>query len=240
MNIRSALALILMGLMLSCNIYAEEDTVNAFTIGDPARPTISSGQLAHGRDVAVANARELVRDPNAIVVGNPDGSTSFVQFLDFMCTLSKKMDTAIMAMMKANPDLRVVYKPYPIRGSVSVFAGKAGMAAYKIDPAKYLPFHIALMKESGFLTNARVLEIAKSVGLDVERLKAEMNDKAIAEEIQSTARLADKIGIPGTPALFFVKTHLVPASNPNTVLYMLGEFTQPELQQAVDKINSED
>jgi protein-disulfide isomerase len=239
MSIRSALALILMGFTLSTVVCAEEeDTVNAFTIGDPAKPTITPSQLARGREVAVANAREMVRNPQDIIVGNPQGSTSFIQFVDFMCTLSKKMDGDIMQMIKANPDLRVVYKSYPIRGSVSVFAGRAAMAADK--QGKYLPFHVALMKESGFLTNARVLEIAKEQGLDVERLKKDMEDKAISEEIQSTARLADKIGVPGTPVLFFAKTHLVPSSNPDSVLYMLGEFTQPELQKAVDKINSEE
>lgn len=238
MSIRSALAVVFMAFMLNTSVYAEEDTVNAFTIGEPARPTVSAATLARGREVAVANARELVRDPDAIVIGNPNGSTSYVQFLDFMCTLSQKMDSAIQNLIKKNPDLRVVYKPYPIRGSVSVFAGKAAMAANR--QGKYIPFHIALMRESGHLTDARVLEIAKAVGLDVDRLKADMNDKAIAEEIASTAKLADKMGIPGTPALFFVKTQLTPAANPNTVLYMLGEFTQPELQKAVDKINSEE
>jgi protein-disulfide isomerase len=238
MNIRSALALILIGFTFTTQAYAEEDTVNAFTIGDPAKPAITAGQLAHGREVAVENSREMVRDPLDIVVGNPEGSTSFIQFVDFMCTLSKKMDGDIMKMIKANPDLRVVYKSYPIRGSVSVYAGKAAMAANK--QGKYLPFHVALMKESGFLTNARVLEIAKASGLDVVRLQADMNDKAIAEEIQTTARLANKIGVPGTPVLFFAKTHLVSSSKPDSVLYMLGEFSLPDLQKAVDKINSED
>ena len=49
-------------------------------------------------------------------------------------------------------------------------------------------------------TDDEVVEIARAIGLDVERLRRDMEDRAIAENLDETARLADALGIGGTPA----------------------------------------
>jgi protein-disulfide isomerase len=226
----------LLGLASIPSAYADP-VFNDFTIGEPAKPTISGDQLAHGRTVATANANELLHDPDDVVVGNPNGPVTLVQFIDFLCTLSEKMDPAIQALIKANPDLRVVYKPYPLRGDVSFFAAKAALAANK--QGKYLPLHIKMMAQIGNLTQEKVLAIAKDLGLDMTKLTADMKNKSFETDIQATHSLASKIGIPGTPVLFFAKTTFTSDENPNLLLYMLGSFNQAELQQAVNKIASE-
>jgi protein-disulfide isomerase len=101
--------------------------------------------------------------------------------------------------------LRVVYKQYPLRGSVSVFAAKAALAANK--QGKYLPFHIALMQQAGNLDEAKILALAKTAGVDVVQLNKDMAANSFAVEIANAHDLATKIAIPGTPALFFAKTN---------------------------------
>ncbi len=60
-------------------------------------------------------------------------------------------------------------------------------------------------------TDEEVVEIARAIGLDVERLRRDMEDGAIAEYLDETARLADALGIGGTPALVIGGT-LIPGA----------------------------
>ncbi|MES2219007.1 MAG: DsbA family protein [Pseudomonadota bacterium] len=232
-----ALAFTLLGLTVATPVFAD-DYYNDLTIGEPEKPTITDQQLAKGRAVATANADQLIRDPHDIVVGNPHGGITLIQFIDFLCTLSQRMDPSIQALIKANPDLRVVYKPYPLRGSLSNYAAKYTLAANK--QGKYLPLHVDIMATKSTYDEKKLDELAKADGLNVVEIKSDMNNKSYQELINSTASLAQKIGIPGTPVLFFAKTTFTSDEKPELILYMLGQFDQPELQKAVDKIRSEE
>src|SRR3546814_14599236 len=65
------------------------------------------------------------------------------------------------------------------------------------------------MGARGQLTEQKVLAIADETGLDVARLKRDMQDPKIAAHLDETMRLADALGIQGTPA-FIVGDRLVP------------------------------
>ena len=105
--------------------------------------------------------------------------------------------------------LREVWKEFPILGPVSRFAARAAMASEKED--RYLEFHVAVMGSRGKLTEDRVMAIAGSVGLDVQRLRRDMDDPAIEEYLDETIRLARILGIGGTPA-FMIGDTLVPGA----------------------------
>jgi protein-disulfide isomerase len=104
-----------------------------------------------------------------------------------------------------------VFKEFPILGPDSVTASRAALAAWKIAPEKYLPFHLALMESRGEMNEARVLETGKKVGIDVDKLKAAMSDPAIKATIDRNVELARKLQINGTPA-FIIGGQLVPGA----------------------------
>ena len=62
-----------------------------------------------------------------------------------------------------------------------------------------MPFHFALMNEEGMVDENSVLENARKVGLNVERLKADMDDPAIVATVVSAVKLAHSAHINGTP-----------------------------------------
>ena len=74
---------------------------------------------------------------------------------------------------------------------------------------RYLEFHVAVMGSRGKLTEDRVMAIADSVGLDVQRLRRDMEDPAIENYLDETIRLARVLGIRGTPAFVGI-TYLTP------------------------------
>src|SRR3546814_8221632 len=91
----------------------------------------------------------------------------------------------------ADPQLRIVYKEFPILGPNSVYAAKAALAAHR--QGGYLAFHQALMQADGTADADLVLAVAAELGLDIERLKADMEDPRSEEhtsELQSLMRIS--------------------------------------------------
>ena len=97
----------------------------------------------------------------------------------------------------ADPKLRIVYKEFPILGADSTFAAKAALAANK--QGKYVDFHRALYQVRGHVDEAKVLEAAGTVGLDIARMKADMQDKAIGSVLEKNNQLGQTLHITGTP-----------------------------------------
>ncbi len=98
---------------------------------------------------------------------------------------------------EADPQLRIAYKEFPILGPNSTFAAKAALAANK--QGKYVAFHKALYEVRGAVDQGRVKEVAMKVGLDMDRLNADMADPAIQAAIAKNFALAEALRINGTP-----------------------------------------
>ena len=161
---------------------------------------------------AIATNREaLERDPTSPVAGNPAGSVTVVEFFDYHCGYCKKVLPSMQELIETDKNVRVVFKEFPILGPDSVVASQAALAVWKMQPDKYLPFHVALMETRGDLGQARVMEIAKKVGIDPDKLKAAMADPAIKATIERNVQLARALQVNGTPA-FVIGNQLVPGA----------------------------
>lgn len=158
-----------------------------------------------------ASRKDLELDPTSPVAGSPQADVTVVEFFDYRCGYCKKALPVVQELLKTDAKVRWVFKDLPILGPDSVTAAQAATAVWQIAPDKYLPFHVALMEARGELNEARVLDIAKKVGIDVERLKEAKADPAVAEKLSRTLDLAKKLQINGTPA-FVVGGQLVPGA----------------------------
>ncbi len=158
-----------------------------------------------------AHPPPLFDDPDSPVAGNPQGDVTLVEFFDYRCIYCKRMLSVIAAVIEEDPGVRVVFKEYPIFGRDSMFAARAALASRNQDPAKYLAFHRALMSHRGSLSESTTLAIARDLGFDAERIKADMNAPAITEAIARNHAVAREIGITGTPNVV-VGSHLVPGA----------------------------
>jgi protein-disulfide isomerase len=161
---------------------------------------------------AVAGNRDaLERDASTPVGGNPKGDVTVVEFFDYRCGYCKKVLPSVQELLKTDGNIRVVFKELPILGPDSVTAARAALAAWKIAPDKYVALHVALMEARGELSEARVLETAKKVGIDPDKLKAAMDDPQIKAQLERNAALAQTLQIAGTPA-FIIGGKLVPGA----------------------------
>ena len=161
------------------------------------------------QSVALLSSRRdvLERDPNAPVLGNVDGDVTIVEFFDYNCPYCKRVKPEIQALMAADPDIRLVYREWPILGEGSVFAARAALAAR--NQGKYEEFHWAMMGLQGRAEEASILNAAVEIGLDVDKLRADMDAPEINEHIQTSMELAAALGFNGTPS-FVIGEALVP------------------------------
>lgn len=149
------------------------------------------------------NAAQLFTE-NMAVAGNPKGNVTIVEFFDYQCIHCKKMSPIISGLLKSDPNLRVVFKEFPIFGKSSDLASKAALAAAL--QGKYLPMHEALISQEQRL-NAEIIDnIAKNIGLDMNKFKSDMDSKPVAEALKANRDLAEQLHLMGTPAFIVAST----------------------------------
>jgi protein-disulfide isomerase len=154
-------------------------------------------QAAKAEKYLVDNKPKVFAYNGDVVIGNPKGDVTIVEFFDYNCGWCKRALDDIQKLTKADPRVRVVLKEYPIFGGpVSVTAAKAALASVKQN--KYWEFHSALMREKQ-VTEQNLFVVAQRVGLDVAKLKVDMADKRNEAIIQQNIEVGQGLGIEGTP-----------------------------------------
>ncbi len=153
----------------------------------------------------------LYENPGSPTAGNPDGDVTVIEFFDYRCPYCKRVVEPLLEAVAEDGQVRIVFKEFPILGEDSVFAARAALASRLQDESLYRDFHVALLTTKSKVTQPVVMAIAESVGLDTERLRADMEAPEVAEEIRQNYILARALDIDGTPA-FIIGDEIVPGA----------------------------
>jgi protein-disulfide isomerase len=148
------------------------------------------------------NAATLFNSPRQVVIGNPQGDVTFVEFFDYNCGYCKSAMADMLDLMKHDPKLKVVLKEFPVLGPGSVEAARVATAVRMQDKTgkKYLEFHQKLLTGRGQVDKARAIAVAKEVGLDVARIERDMASEEVRLSLEESFKLAEKLGLNGTPS----------------------------------------
>jgi len=155
------------------------------------------------------NAREIYRDPNADVAGNPNGDITVVEFFDYNCGYCKRGLHDVVKLVDGDPKVRVVFKELPILSKGSEEASRVAVAAGK--QGKYWDVHRAMLEAKGVMNEANALAIAQKLGLDMDKLKKDMASPEVEAQIAKAEALAKKMGVNGTPH-FLVGDRAIPGA----------------------------
>lgn len=158
----------------------------------------AAAELAETKAAVEQNRKAIYDNPMDYVTGNPDGDVTIVEFFDYQCGYCKRSFEPLMDFVKADGNIRLILKEFPILGPVSLSASQAAIAAKK--QGRYMEMHAALYEHKGGLDEDGIYEIAEDVGLDLAKLKKDMADPAIQDHVSRTYRLAEQLGVDGTPA----------------------------------------
>ncbi|RAI32939.1 disulfide bond formation protein DsbA, partial [Rhodoplanes roseus] len=84
---------------------------------------------------------QLFNSKNQVVLGNPDGAVTLVEFFDYNCGYCRRAYPDMMALIDNNPDLKMVLKEFPILSEGSVQAARIAVAVDAVAPDSYSDFH---------------------------------------------------------------------------------------------------
>ncbi len=144
-------------------------------------------------DKLIASAKD---DPS---IGRKDAPITIIEFTDYDCGWCKRvLPTVIELADDRRGDTRVVFKELHWQGARDGAPSRAALAAHR--QGKYREMHLALMTApAGAYTPENLEILARSIGLDIPRWKADMLTPAVAAQIDRFAAEAREAGIRGTP-----------------------------------------
>jgi protein-disulfide isomerase len=148
------------------------------------------------------HAQTLFSSPRQVVLGNPNGNVTFVEFFDYNCGYCKRALDDMLTLLKGDSNLKVVLKEFPVLGPGSVEAAQVAVAVHMQDKTgkKYLEFHTKLLGSRGQADKARALAVAKEIGLDMSRLEKDLASPEVKAKLQEDFKLAEALGLNGTPS----------------------------------------
>lgn len=167
------------------------------------------------------------------VAGNPKGDVTLVEFFDYQCVHCIKMKPVIDALVHKNPNLRVVFKEFPIFGKESEMASRVAIAAGL--QGKYMALQKQLFIGDHHLDEAKIMAAAKATGLDMERLKKDMSSQAVTAVLDETHKLAESVHLMGTPAFVILSTPSGQFKPGKETAFIPGAASEATLQEMINK-----
>jgi thiol-disulfide isomerase/thioredoxin len=162
--------------------------------------------------IAKKDRDELFRsrfDPKAIKTvvtdgspekGSPDAVVTIVEWADFECPACQAMYPILDAMVERFPgQVRLVYKNYPLKDKHPHAEGAARASVAAGMQGKFWEMHHKLFAAHGKLETSDVDELAKELGLDMAKFRADQNAPLALERIDKDVKQAEGLGLTGTP-----------------------------------------
>lgn len=186
--------------------------MEAFLSSDKGAQKIADAMQAHFQKrqqrAAETELEEQFKNPVKIdigaspVKGPKDAKVTIIEFSDFECPFCKRGNDTMAEVAKLYPkDVKIVFKNLPLPGHANAEpAAKAALAAN--NQGKFWEFQDALFNNQRNLNDAKYVEIATELKLDLEKFNKDRASAEIAAQVAADAEIAKKHGITGTPAFF--------------------------------------
>jgi protein-disulfide isomerase len=163
-----------------------------------ARETARYDKAQQGAQAAVPQHLTQLQKPYAGAwAGNPNGDVTVVAFMDYACGYCRASLPGIEELLAKDPNVRVVYREFPVLGPESVVAARWALAA--AEQGKFRAFHDALYA-AGPPNVENITLAAGKAGLDKELVNKAVQSKAVEQEILANHKLGEKLAMTGTPA----------------------------------------
>jgi protein-disulfide isomerase len=160
---------------------------------------------------AIASMQEAIfNDPGQVVLGNPDGDVTLVEFFDYNCGYCRAALPDMAALLAEDPNLRVVLKEFPILSNESIDAARVAVLVGGAD-VDYWTFHEALFTSRGQVDKQVALAAAADLGLSPVALELDMGTEAVSQTIQTSYEIAKALNITGTPT-YIIGNEIIPGA----------------------------
>lgn len=144
-----------------------------------------------------ANRAAIVTPIGDEFIGNPKGDVTLVEFFDYQCGFCRASLPTIAKLVERDPNLRVVFRDYPVLSTESAVAAQLGIAAAR--QGRFKRFHDALFA-GGPVTQASMDAASRAAGIDPLALQRAAQAPQVADAIRANLALGRQLGMTGTPA----------------------------------------
>lgn len=163
-----------------------------------ARETARYEKAQQGAQAAVPQYLAQLQKPYAGAwAGNPNGDVTVVAFMDYACGYCRASLPGIEELLAKDPNVRVVYREFPVLGPESMAAARLALAA--AEQGKFRAFHDALYA-AGSPNTENIAAAAEKAGLDKALATKASQSKSVEQEILANHKLGEKLAMTGTPA----------------------------------------
>lgn len=160
---------------------------------DEAERAAQVAMIDANRDLLFASERQ-------VVMGNPDGDVTLVEFFDYNCGYCRRAQADMQRLIDDDPNLRVVLKEFPVLGEGSMTAAQVSIAVRILAADKAGEFHDAMLAQSGQVDAEVALAVAEELGLDRAKLLETMQSDEVRATVTEVYGLAEKLTLTGTPS----------------------------------------
>ncbi len=182
-----------------------------FEVQDALQAKQEAVRSAKANSVISANQNAIFANETDLVLGNPDGDITIVEFYDYNCGYCKRAVKDMQALIDSDSNVRFVLKEFPILGPDSVAAHRVAMAVHQLMPEKYGEYHLALLAGQRHADEETAISVAVNMGLTEDAIREKMESGNGDDNIRHAYDLANQLGISGTPA-YVVGKELIPGA----------------------------
>ncbi len=158
--------------------------------------------------------REVKSDPRDFSIGPADAPITVVEFFDYRCAYCHAAYDWVSELVRRRSDIRLVLKELPVLGPDSMEAARASLAA--MPQGRYWDFHRAMITYQGDLTPEAIDRLAQRAGIDVPRMRRDMEDESITRQLEQVRAQAIEYQFNGTPG-FVINGETIPGFHRETL-----------------------
>ena len=193
--------------------------IESFLMNDPkilqrmsvALDTTLQAEERSAATTAIAAMHDSIfNDPKQVVLGNPEGDVTLVEFFDYNCGYCRAALPDMATLLAEDPNLRVVLKEFPILSNESIDAARVAVLVGDAD-VDYWTFHESLFTSRGQVDKQVALNAAAELGLSPVTLELDMGTEAVSQSIQSSYEIAKELNITGTPT-YIIGNEIIPGA----------------------------
>ena len=155
------------------------------------------------------------------IIGNPSADVIIYEFFDYNCGYCKSVYNTMLNVIERDKKIKFVLKEFPILSQSSVDAAYFALASNKQN--LYPEFHSRIMQYRGRITKEILFKTAENIGIDIDKLKEDLNSNDIKLTIEKNKDLAKRLNINGTPSFVIGKKIIPGAINEEQLIQLIEE-----------------
>jgi protein-disulfide isomerase len=166
------------------------------------------GELADMSKDPLAETRSKLDPGDSPSIGPKNAKVTLIEYADFECPSCRQLDLILRDLLKAQPDVRLIFKNFPLTDihPWAMTAAEAGQCAYQQNPAAFWKLHDAIFDAQDLISPSNVwdkmIDLATQQGLNISTYKTCIADQNTANKVEKTQAEGKTLNITGTPTTF--------------------------------------